>query len=129
MVVGSYEAGSHFKKLGVVSGLDMTLEAAFSKLLYLASKGLTHSEILKQIGKNLRGELTEQSTDVGFLSYLNNVFTNKKAEYRNLLHNTIYPRMAIERCNNSFAVAKLAEYGMDVKNVDADGKTILHHIC
>lgn len=82
MVVDTYEVGSAAKKLGVVSGLDMTLEACFAKVLYLASKGHNYAEISKRMGENLRGELTEHTADVGFLSYLKNVFANKKAEYR-----------------------------------------------
>jgi L-asparaginase len=70
MIADSYEAGTVAKKLGVVSGRDMTLEAAVGKLVYLASLDLGYHEVIKKIGENLRGELTEKTSEIGFLSIL-----------------------------------------------------------
>ena len=56
---GGYQAGSALARCGVVSGADMTAEAALTKMIYLFSLGLTPDEIRIRMGQNLRGELTE----------------------------------------------------------------------
>ena len=55
----AYEAGSALRKIGAVSGRDMTSEAAVAKLYYLFSTGSDPEQIRKSIEMNLAGELTE----------------------------------------------------------------------
>jgi len=53
-----YQTGNRLKQCGVISGYDMTTEAALSKLYYLFSLGLNNSDIKSKMQQNLRGELT-----------------------------------------------------------------------
>ena len=55
---GDYATGSGLKEAGVIGGKDMTLEAAYTKGLYLASKHPGAYETINQFfQENLRGEL------------------------------------------------------------------------
>jgi len=56
--LGDYATGSALAKAGVISGYDMTAEAALAKLSYLFSQSLPVEEIKKLMQTNLRGELT-----------------------------------------------------------------------
>ena len=53
-----YATGHTLKKAGLISGHDMTPEAAHCKLLYLFSKFSDVAHIKSQMVKNLCGELT-----------------------------------------------------------------------
>jgi len=53
-----YATGNALSQCGVISGVDMTLEATLTKLHYLLSKNLPANEVRKLMQSNLRGELT-----------------------------------------------------------------------
>ena len=55
---GKYETSSAFNKIGVISGKDMTFEAATTKLMYLLGTDLSSAEIKDCLQKPLRGEIT-----------------------------------------------------------------------
>ena len=56
--MSGYATGNALREAGVISGGDMTPEAALAKLHYLLSKDLPIEEIKQLLVKDLRGELT-----------------------------------------------------------------------
>lgn len=57
--LGTYETSSALKRAGAVSGKDMTVEAAVTKLRYLFAKRCSRERICKYMERDLRGELSE----------------------------------------------------------------------
>lgn len=57
--MGQYETSSDLLEAGVVSGKDMTTEAAVTKLMFLLGQGLDHEEIKLHLNKSLIGEISE----------------------------------------------------------------------
>ena len=55
---GKYETSRQLQKLGVISGADMTMEAAITKLMVLLGQNKKGSALKKLLQQNLRGELT-----------------------------------------------------------------------
>jgi L-asparaginase len=53
-----YAAGSALARAGVISGFDMTAEAALTKLYYLFSRGYGTDKVKREMQRDLRGEIT-----------------------------------------------------------------------
>ncbi len=58
--IGKYGASLHLGEIGVVSGQDMTTEAAVAKMMYLLGHDLDNEKVKFHISRPLRGELTIQ---------------------------------------------------------------------
>ncbi len=57
--MGQYETSSELLKAGVVSGKDMTTEAAVTKLMFLLGQSLSMEELKMHLNKNMSGEISE----------------------------------------------------------------------
>lgn len=53
-----YETGLRLQQIGVMSGYDMTIEAAVTKLMYLIGTGASSEVVKEQLKVSLRGEFT-----------------------------------------------------------------------
>jgi len=56
--LGRYETSRQLKEMGVVSGFDMTFEAAVTKLMFLFGNFKSNKKIAELLETNLRGEMT-----------------------------------------------------------------------
>ena len=56
--LAEYATGSALARAGVVSGYDMTAEAALTKLYHLFSRGSSPDDVKREMQRDLRGEVT-----------------------------------------------------------------------
>lgn len=54
-----YETGIHLHEMGVISGKDITTEAAITKLMFLLGNCQSSEEVKMNLNKALRGEISE----------------------------------------------------------------------
>ena len=58
--LGTYESGQMLRSLGVISGKDMTLPAALTKMMVLLGEERGADELKLMLGRNLAGEMTDE---------------------------------------------------------------------
>jgi len=55
---GKYETSIRLDEIGVISGKDITSEAALTKMMYLFGEGHTNETVKRLLNRSLRGEMT-----------------------------------------------------------------------
>ena len=58
VIMGQYETSVALKNLGIISGKDITTEAAIAKLMYLLGRKIDQSEFKKMFETEIRGEMS-----------------------------------------------------------------------
>lgn len=136
-VTGEYAAGTVLKRVGVVSGSDMTPEAALTKLAYLLSQEeLSIDQIKSYIGKNIRGELTNKNERHRF-SFQEREFVDTIAKVLSQgeqlginkeLSRVMYPVLLCSAGSRGDieAVERMIGGDISIDMGDYDGRTALH---
>jgi L-asparaginase len=60
VIMGHYETSTYLEKIGLISGFDITFEAAITKMMYLLSKNLSNDQFKFEFENSKRGELTSR---------------------------------------------------------------------
>jgi lysophospholipase len=132
-VKSHYASGQSLAEVGVISGHDLTPEAALMKLAYLLSyDDLSNEEIKRVMQSNIRGELTEEAQPM--TSFRERAFVSSVAQIlassRNIedVEAALYPVLMCAAVANDDveALIRMVEGGADVNAKDYEGRTPLH---
>jgi len=124
--------GKLYEELGLIPGLDMTVECAIAKLTYLLGKNLPKEEVKKLVGENLRGEMTEQVA-IGFERKESSILETIACSFNNgveqeVLKDGLLPTLSSYAAH--FGYVHILEYfksfGAKFESGDYEGRTPLH---
>ena len=136
-VTSDYAAGSILNQVGVISGHDMTPEAALTKLAYLLSQSELNTEQIKSyMLKNIRGELSSRTQKTRF-SFHEQAFVDTVAKVlgqgeilgiREDVASVMYPVLLCAAASRGDieAVERMLSSNVSIDTGDYDGRTPLH---
>ncbi|XP_064230584.1 60 kDa lysophospholipase isoform X1 [Aotus nancymaae] len=136
-VTADYAAGMAMVEAGVVSGFDMTSEAALAKLSYvLGQPGLSLDDRKELLAKDLRGEMTPPSAEERWPSLQGTalgcgvswLLTLSGGQEADALRSALIPSLACAaaQAGDLEVLRALVELGSDLSLVDFNGQTPLH---
>ena len=136
-VTSDYVAGAVLNQVGVISGHDMTPEAALTKLAYLLSQSeLSTEQIKSYMLKNIRGELSSRTQKTRF-SFQEQAFVDTVAKVlgqgellgiREDVAKVMYPVLLCSAASRGDieAVERMLSSHVSIDSGDYDGRTPLH---
>ncbi|XP_070448955.1 60 kDa lysophospholipase isoform X2 [Equus przewalskii] len=134
-VTSDYAAGMAMAGAGIVSGFDMTSEAALAKLSYvLGQPGLSLEGRKELLARDLRGEMTLPAVDERRPSLQRSVLGRgvaqllRQSQGADAVRDTLMPSLACAgaRAGDLEALQALVELGSDLSLEDCSGQTPLH---
>ncbi|XP_067411254.1 60 kDa lysophospholipase [Emydura macquarii macquarii] len=135
-VTSDYETGQTLTATGVISGGDMTPEAALAKLSYILSKShISWEQKKKMLSENLRGEMTVVPTgakiclaDSKFIQVIAKSLNVSCKEELEAIRDALTPSLACAaaKTGDTDALKAIEEMGGNLSCQDYDGRTPLH---